>query len=374
MKKISFVFLGLIIFSIFLYGVSVGTYKIFPYEEMDKLKQLLLDETPKINLEPVNYQNDINLLIHIKDTYDIEKFHKILIDSIWIQNDYPISKSPQLIESNISDSRYLDLKNLKQIDKFTFEMEYGINSISYLFIPEQSSGNLIIYHEGHAGDFINGKDTINYFLENNYTVLAFSMPLLGLNSQPIVEIDNIGKFKLTSHEHLRFLESSDFSPMKFFFEPITVSLNYLEKNYNFSSFNIVGLSGGGWTSAIYPAIDDRISHSYSVAGSLPIFLRTVPKNYGDYEQWTPTLYQKINYLDLYVMNSYGENRKFVQIFNKYDPCCFSGESFKIYEDEVKKSVDKLENGSFEIFLDDTHKRHQISPYALDLIKNSLEFE
>ena len=54
MKKISFVFVGLIIFSIFLYGVSVGTYKILPYEQMDKLKQLVLDETTKINLDPVN--------------------------------------------------------------------------------------------------------------------------------------------------------------------------------------------------------------------------------------------------------------------------------------------------------------------------------
>ena len=371
MKKISFVFLGLIIFSIFLYGVSVGTYKILPYEQMDKLKQLVLDETTKINLDPVNYQNDINLLIHIKDTSDIEKFHKILIDSIWIQNDYPISKSPQLIESNISDSRYLDLKNLKQIDKFTLEMEYGINSISYLFIPEQSNGNLIIYHEGHAGDFINGKDTINYFLENNYTVLAFSMPLLGLNSQPIVEIDNIGKFKLTSHEHLRFLESSDFSPLKFFFEPITASLNYLEKNYNFSSINMVGLSGGGWTSAIYPAIDQRVNHSYSIAGSLPIFLRTTQQNYGDYEQWTPSIYSKINYLDLYVMNSIGENRKFVQIFNKYDPCCFSGDSSKLYKNEVLDRVNKFENGIFEIYIDDTHKKHIISENALKIIKNSL---
>ena len=65
---------------------------------------------------------------------------------------------PQLpeVESDISDSRYNDFQNLKRIDRLTVEMEYGINSVSYLFIPEQSSEKLILYHQGHGGDFLLG--------------------------------------------------------------------------------------------------------------------------------------------------------------------------------------------------------------------------
>ena len=52
-------------------------------------------------------------------------------------------------------------------------MEYGINSISYLFIPEQSNEKLILYHQGHGGDFLLGKDTIQFFLDRNFTVISY---------------------------------------------------------------------------------------------------------------------------------------------------------------------------------------------------------
>ena len=85
-------------------------------------------------------------------------------------------------------------------------MEYDVNSISYLFVPESSNNKLVIYHQGHGGDFYKGKDVIQFFLDEGFTVLAFSMPLLGMNNQPVVEVPNIGTIKLTSHEHLRFIQ------------------------------------------------------------------------------------------------------------------------------------------------------------------------
>ena len=127
---------------------------------------------------------------------------------------------------------------------------------------------------------------------------------------------------------------------------------------------MIGISGGGWVTTIYPAIDERIIQSYSVAGSYPIFLRTAPENVGDYEQKNPKLYEVANYLDLYVMASTGQDRKFIQIFNKYDPCCFSGNHFETYEKNIKNIVDGFETGHFDIFLDDTHKEHIISKKAL----------
>ena len=91
------------------------------------------------------------------------------------------------IESDIYDSRYDDLSESKtQIDKLTIEMEYGINSVSYLLLPEESNEKLILYHHGHDGDFLLGKDTIQFFLERNFTVLAMTMPLVGMNNQPTV--------------------------------------------------------------------------------------------------------------------------------------------------------------------------------------------
>jgi len=371
MKKNILILIVILLISVFIYGVFVGTYKIFPYDALDSIKSITLNEKIKSDQQSMVYENNVSELIHIKNKNDIFKLKNDLINFIWKNNGFPDSKLPNTVNVDISNSLYDDFVNLERIDQLNIEMEYGINSISYLFIPESSNNKLIIYHQGHGGDFSKGKDTIQFFLEKDYSVLAFSMPLLGMNDQPVVEISNMGNIKLTSHEHLRFLESSNFSPIKFFVEPITISLNYLDKNYNFSSYDMVGISGGGWTVTLYSAIDERISQTYSIAGSVPIYLRSITENRGDYEQWLPELYQIANYLDLYIMSSYGEDKKFIQIFNKYDSCCFSGELYETYENEIKESLFTLSNGNFDIFLDDTHKTHKISDYALEIIIQSM---
>lgn len=370
-RNVFLILVLLIIFSVFLYGVLVGTYKIFPYELMNSIKTISLNEENKSNPQNMIYENDVKSLIHIYSENDISKYRNKLINFIWKNNDFPNSKLPDNVQTNFVNPLYNDFTNLQRIDKLNILMENKVNSISYLFLPESSNNKLIIYHQGHAGDFYKGKNTIQFFLEHNYTVLAFSMPLLGMNDQPLVDIPNIGTIKLTSHEHLRFLDSSEFSSIKYFMEPIAVSLNYLDDFYDFSSYHMVGISGGGWTTTLYSAIDDRISHNYSIAGSVPIYLRSITQNQGDYEQWLPELFMNVNYLDLYLINSYGDNRKFVQVFNKYDSCCFSGDLYKSYENEIKESISVLKKGYFEIYLDDTHKTHKISEFALEIIKNTM---
>ena len=160
--------------------------------------------------------------------------------------------------------------------------------------------------------------------------------------------------------------------MKFFMEPITESLDYVDKEYKFSSYNMVGISGGGWTTVLYSAIDPRISKSYPVAGSAPMYLRfNNPKNMGDYEQMLPRLYETADYLDLYILGSYGEGRGQLQIFNKYDPCCFSGTGFTTYENQIKQEISNLGKGRFDVFLDENNKKHSISEESLKIILNDM---
>ena len=250
-------------------------------------------------------------------------------------------------------------------------MEYGINSVSYLFIPKQSNEKLILYHQGHNGDFLLGKDTIQFFLDRNFTVIALSMPLLGINNQPVVEIDGLGEMKLISHNQLRLLEANNFNPMKLFLDPIQINLNFLDKKYNFKQYSMIGLSGGGWTTVVYSAIDERISNSFSVGGSLPFYLRVDSRDMGDYEQTNIELYQNVNYLELYVLGAYGDGRQHVQIFNKNDPCCFSGNGYETYEFVIKDKMLQLGEGNFQILIDDTHNEHKISVYTLKLIYESI---
>lgn len=348
-----------------------GIAKIFPYDIINNLKDQIQPSREYSNQNLEIYEEDIDSLIHIANPDDIIIKKNELIKYIWKENGFPNSTLPSTITQNIVDNTYADLKNLKRIDKIVILMDYDVNSISYLFLADQNNNDLIIYHQGHDGGFDKGKNTIQYFLNKGYSILAFSMPLLGMNNQPIVELSPFGKTKLVSHNQFQFLESESFSPIKLFVEPIAISLNYINKEYDFNQYYMVGISGGGWTGILYPALDNRILQSYSIAGSVPLYLRHIDGNLGDYEQILPELYKIADYLDLYIMASYGENRKLVQIFNKFDPCCFSGDYFKTYDNKIKAQLSRLGKGNFEAYLDATHKEHKISEYALNLIYESI---
>ncbi len=372
-KIIIILFIITILFS-FSYGVTVGTFKFEPYGMFNMVYDKFLPNDYKHKNDDVLFVSNVNVtsLIHIQNEYDILDKRTQLTKYIWKEKNFPYDKIPSIVENNIEDERYSDLKNLEKINKITTLMEYGIKSHSYLFLADNSNDKLIVYHHGHDGDFILGKDTIQSFLENGYSVLAFSMPLTGMNNQPILDL-NFGNLKLITHEDLRFIESDTLSPIKFFVEPIAVSLNYVDKEFNFDSYYMTGISGGGWTTVLYSALDPRIEKSYPVAGSVPLYLRfNNLKNMGDYEQMLPELYGVTSYLDLYIMASYGEKREQLQIFNKYDPCCFSGTGYATYENHVKNSINELGKGSFQVFLDTNNEKHSISEESLILILNNIE--
>ena len=369
---IKFYLLSIFVFSIFIYGITVGHYEIFPFDLIKNSKSLILNNFEKEQNDILIYEENIDSLILINSKNDIINKREQLSNFIW--NDQVPYSSTILVDENIVDERYQNLSNLKSIHRLNVSMEYGVNSIAYLFLPENSNGKLIIYHQGHGGDFVNGKDHIDFFLDKNYSILAFSMPLLGMNNQPIIDLEHFGKIKFTDHKQLRFLESSEFSPVKFFIEPIGVSLNYLDENFDFDSYYMMGISGGGWTTVLFSAIDDRISQSYSVAGTVPIFMRSDSKNIGDYEQIIPELYAITNYLELYILNSYGDNRIHVQIFNNNDPCCFSGNFSGIYDHKINERLIKLDKGNFFLYVDDTHNEHKISEYSRILISEHMKNE
>lgn len=363
----------LTLFGGFLYGLYVGNYKVFPFQVIEKIYlRVKSNKSDKRTTMPNIYETNVKSLIRINNEEDIRVKRKAIINYLWGENGFPHNKMPNSVEDEIIDQRYNDVKNLKRINKLTISMEYNMAAVVYFFEAEKKNNKLIIYHEGHHGDFINEKNTIRFFVEKGYCMLGISMPLLGMNSQPTVEFSEFGKIKLQFHNQLHLLDTTNFHPLKYYFEPVAVSLNYADSQFKFSHHYMIGLSGGGWTTVVYPAIDERISHGYSVAGANPIFLRLDNTDYFDYEHTVPEFYRIANYEELYVMSSYGKGRKLVQIFNKYDTCCFANDFYKIYENDIKNKLSDLGEGQFENYLDDTYKGHKISDYALKIINSSLE--
>ncbi|MHC4529488.1 MAG: hypothetical protein ACYS29_16560, partial [Planctomycetota bacterium] len=321
-------------------------------------------------IDPGYLETDVQSLIQINSAADIVHKREALTRHIWGPAGLPTSKLPSDVNENITDERYDELlqTGLKRIDKLTVAMDFGLESIIYHFIPKKPNQELIVYHQGHRGDFVAGIDTIRSCLDRGYAVMACSMPLLGMNSRPVVELERFGRLKLNKHEHLKFLKN----PIKYFVEPVATGLNYAAK-FEYKRVSMTGISGGGWTTTLYAAIDPRISHSYPVAGSYPIYLRSDSRrDWGDYEQTLPDLYSIANYLELYIMGSHGKARKQIQILNKYDSCCFAGIKYRTYEEVVKAAVADLGQGEFAIFSDDTHKEHKISANTLKLIFDDLQ--
>ena len=363
-----------IIIVVFFYGVVVGLYEYFPYEGLNQTKKIIFNEgTDEHIITSTSFEKfDASSIIEIETKEDLNSKRTALINYIW--KDQIPTKLPTNIEEHFIDDTFSDIKNLKRLDKITIEMEHGINSIAYFFTPYESNNKLIIYHHGHAGDFSLEKNILTSFLNNGYSVVGFNMPLIGMNNQPVIETSDFGPIKFISHNQFSLLEFPKFSPIKYFVEPITLSLNYIDENYDFDSYYMVGLSGGGWITVLYSAIDERISESYSVAGSYPLHLRHETKNIGDYEQFNPNIYRISNYLELYTMSSFGDNRKLVQLFIYNDPCCFQAELYDKfpYGNAIQDKLAILgDQGKFSVFLDSSTNQHEISDYALGLILDDM---
>lgn len=367
MKIIYFVFF---LFVVFVSGYSIGSEHL-PLEKTVKL--YFLENKPSDNdvlkINPILYETNPYDLINLDSDTDIISKKNQLIFYVWKQktlpNDLPVS-----IEK-IYDDRFSNLKNLSSIEKLTIHMEYGVESYPYLFLPKNSNDQVIIYHQGHGGDFINGIEIIDSFLEQGFTVLAFSMPLLGINNQPIINIDDLGVIQLTKHDHFRYLESEQFSPLKFYFHPIVLSLNYLEKNYSFHSYHMIGISGGAWTVEFFSTMDERISKIFSVGGPLPLYITINLKENTDYETNHSELNKILNSFELLISSSFGEKREFYKIINKYDSCCHGGTTYELFETDISKTLMKFSSGYFEIFSDDTHFEHKISEHSLKFIFKKL---
>lgn len=317
-----------------LYGMAAQHFRLPPYHTVKHLYAFL---KARINSKQVNkpdikakysvtpkefFETDPARMISIACPRDIIRLRDTLTTILWGHPTLP-KLLPSEINRNYKDSRYVDLTSLSRIDRLVVDMEFGIRSIAYHFIPAKPNNLVVLYHQGHLGDFFNGKDQIGVFLDSGYSVAAFSMPLVGLNNTPTVYLPKQGYLKLTRHDQLKLLEPEKGHSVKFFIEPVTAVLNYLEKNLGCFSVHMTGISGGGWTTTLAAALDTRIKMSFPVAGSLPLYLRS-DSDWGDYEQNVPEIYRAVNYLDMYIMGSYGDGRRQVQILNQFDPCCFYG--------------------------------------------------
>lgn len=311
------------------------------------------------DIDPAAAKVDVPSLIRVRTAEDVARVRKGLIAFIW-KNDGRLPTTSEVVRVGaelpkpLADSR-------ATCETLTVAMDKGFKSVVLHLRPEKPNKSLAIFHQGHDHVWTGGggADTAKFLLEKGYSVLVFQMPLYGDNKRH-------APAGVATHDAMAKLASRDLEPIKFFVEPIAVALNHVAKRYAPEDVVMIGLSGGGWTTTLYAAIDPRVRLSFPVAGTLPDYLRVGrPGDKGDWEQSYPDLYKTANYLDLYVMGAAGRGRRQRQVLNQYDSCCFWGVGYRTYERHVAKAVAEVGTGAFDVYLDESHRSHLVSPDALE---------
>ncbi|SDH08006.1 hypothetical protein [Nonomuraea jiangxiensis] len=333
-------------------------------------------------LPPAVVGVDIEPLIGMNTTEDIEARRAFLAGYVWKGAGRPTTL-PAVEQGVAAPEELKDITGVRRIDLLTVRLRYQVTAKVYDLLPRKPwNHRLALYHNGHGEPPESMIRTAQALLDRGYRVMAYAMPFHHWNAQGIEDPDHPGTMlPPPSHRELASWERPEFSTLTFFLEPLTVTLNYAEQTYRPRSVEMIGLSGGGWTTTVYSALDPRVTRSYPVAGSLPFFLRAAsPKpgpTIGDFEQTKesfPGFYaaSSDDFLDMYVMASIGENRGQLQILNRFDKCCFNGVSHRVYQTPVRDRVRLMaggrpERGRWDLLEDATHDDHTISPYALSVI-------
>jgi hypothetical protein len=301
-----------------------------------------------------------------------------IIRAIWNSAKIP-DRSDVAVTSNFPNPLHPN-KVFRRVDKLEIPVP-GLDSVkdlAYLFVPVKRNKRLIVFNPGHSCTLIDDEKhysrieaTITGLAEAGYDVLAVYMPHVIESVETNCKFDHCTVY----NADLGIPDPLPTYGLRLFLDPTIVSLNYVLKEYKYKRVDMVGLSGGGWTTNLISALDDRIKFSFNVAGSIPLFYR-VGGSIGDIEQFLPQLYRDIaGYPDLYILGAYGKGRKQFQILNRQDNCCFGQKQHnpsRNYDDDmhpteqsVKSGLDSLgEKGHYSLTIDETSPNHQISEFAL----------
>lgn len=280
---------------------------------------------------------DLHELIRVRNGADVEPLRAEVLAAI-----FEDATLPAALPTDV-EAVQLQAFPGHQARALSIPLSSGEQQTAYFLKPTTGTeaNTLAIYHSGHSQKVLtHGRATIEVLLAAGFHVLALEM-----TPDP--------------HDRYELLER----PLAPFVEPIAVGLNYAMSTREFDHIVMLGLSGGGWATVLYAAIDPRIERSYPVAGSFPFYLREQqPKSVGDFEQFLPGL--DLGYLDLYLLAS-SAGRQQIQVFNLHDPCCFSGTLPLTYRDFIASQAAGL-GGVFDLVIDD-HPVHETSDRMLELI-------
>ncbi|HEY7211752.1 MAG TPA: hypothetical protein VH477_15890 [Bryobacteraceae bacterium] len=324
-------------------------------------------------------ENSVNdRVIKANTPAEIRSIRAALVQEIWGEPWSAVQKEqPRAVDRNYEvqtgDALPEHLQNLRTVDRLQVGSDAAPSTVFVFYPAAKDTHKAVIVHQGHGCFLSDGGKRVEHvglliekLLANGHTIAGMRMPLY---QNPA----HCG----ASRAHDKFFDAPPprGSAVAYFMDPVARTVNYLSKQKGVGEIDMSGLSGGGWTTTLYAAIDPRIKKSFPVAGTLPLYMRGEHYNH-DREQYDPSTYRIAGYKDLYVLGSTGPGRRQLQILNRYDDCCFGERQQKVvpppyleavheYEQDVESVVKKLGPGSFSVDIDETAHVHQVAENAID---------
>ena len=316
-------------------------------------------------VHPRYLKTDPAALISIRDVPSHSARQRALIRAIWGEKGAPSQKRFAEITEVAVPPGLANLTGLAKTERLRIPIDHGYASYVYILHPITPNGRLFLYHHGYAGVFAQAEAFIQRALKGGDTVAAFNYPGYGENRFPAHNFKNFG-WQVPVWDHILTLADN---PIRFYVEPVVITLNHASQSRHYTHFDIAGFSAGGWVAGLAAAVDSRLRHVYTISGGYPLYLRAgAEANQSAPPQYYGPLVRAVNYLDQYVLAASGRDRRFTQIFNRFDRCCFRNTLGKLYEPAVRAAVQRVNlGGAFLVLIDESHADHKVSPWVLDRI-------
>jgi len=243
------------------------------------------------------------------------------------------------------------------VERLEVDLPGGTTTPFWVLTPAAPSGALVLVHQGHWHTLKEGRlaTVAEASLSAGATVVGLTMPLFGESTGPVPTHDDL---------IARFPSDLPGHGVQVFLAPVVAAIDHVVEAQDISRIAMVGISGGGWTTMLYSALDPRIDLSIPIAGGEPLYQRT-DFDWGDREQYDNHLYEVAGTLDLHLLAALEPGRLVLPVLHRYDTCCFAGTGYQEWEPALRTRIDELDGGDFQVFLDESFRGHEVSPHALD---------
>ncbi|RED43749.1 alpha/beta fold hydrolase [Aestuariispira insulae] len=257
---------------------------------------------------------------------------------------------------------------VKSFTRFRYVLEPEVHSYVYHLVPEKPVGKGVVYHHGFGEPFTIARPLFEALLLAGYDVMIYNHFGFGENYL-LMEVPGCGDSGGETTCGRNMISEMEDIPRALHYQlsPIFDGLDYLEYEVGVKTIDIVGFSAGAPTATVVAALSDKVRNVVAVAGVYPDYLREgqeVAMGIAAY----PPLRDKLSMMDLFVMTAIPKGRQSVQLFNRFDRCCFRNRKGLLYVESVRKAVERIGGqGQFDVIIDESHADHKISISAINTI-------